>query len=165
MILAVDVHYDGDLALIAGVAFENWEDGCEVNSYVSRFCGVKTYVPGEFYRRELPCILKLLDEHKLDPDIIVIDGFVQLGSPEKPGLGMHLFKALKSRVAVIGVAKNPFAGVLDECKILRGKSLKPLYVTSVGIFPDLARRYIRSMSGENRIPTLIKKADRLCRGR
>ena len=109
--------------------------------------------------------MKLLDEHKLSPDIIVIDGFVQLNAKSKPGLGMHLFNALKGKVPVIGVAKNPFRGISEDSELLRGGSSKPIYITSVGIPLDKAKEHVNSMSGKSRIPMLLKKVDMLCRRR
>ena len=45
--------------------------------------------PGQFYKRELPCILELLKQVNPLPNYIVIDGYVYLGGDEKPGLGKH----------------------------------------------------------------------------
>jgi deoxyribonuclease V len=36
-------------------------------------------------------------------------------------------------------------------------------VTSVGVDTTTAARWIRGMHGEHRIPTLLARADRLCR--
>ncbi|MFY0538676.1 hypothetical protein [Nannocystis pusilla] len=39
----------------------------------------------------------------------MIDGHVWLG-PDRPGLGVHLHRALGEAIPVVGVAKNPFRG-------------------------------------------------------
>jgi len=39
---------------------------------------VEGYKSGEFYKRELPCIKALLEEHNLTPDCIIVDGFVKI---------------------------------------------------------------------------------------
>ena len=67
-----------------------------------------------------------------------------------------------SRIPVIGVAKNRYAGTKAE-EVLRGKSRNPLFVTSAGISPVKAAGRIKHMHGEHRIPTLLKLADRLAR--
>jgi deoxyribonuclease V len=161
MILAVDVDYRDRSASIAGVAFENWQDACEKNIFESRLDDIEDYIPGQFYRRELPCILKLIEEHQLVPDLIVIDGFVYLDGKSRPGLGKHLYDALQGKTSVVGVAKRPFKDIALECELYRGTSKKPLYITSVGIPLTEAKDYIKSMHGEYRIPDLLKKADRI----
>jgi len=163
MILAVDVQYSGAQAVVAGVAFRNWLDAAAEGEVVSYLEVPAPYQSGQFYRRELPCILRLLEEHALQPDIIVIDGFVFLDGYRRAGLGKWLYDALAGEVPVIGVAKNPFKGIGTEFEILRGRSNKALYVTAVGVELDLAKEWIRSMHGDDRTPTLLKRVDRMCR--
>jgi len=124
---------------------------------------VAPYVPGSFYQRELPCLLAALERAALEPECVVVDGYVWL-APERPGLGAKLFEALGSRVPVVGVAKTAFAGAESiALPVLRGESQKPLLVTAAGMEPDLAAERVRSMHGRHRIPTLLKRVDRLCR--
>ena len=163
MILAVDVDYRNSDALIAGVGFKQWSDEKASAIFKSKVGDIKDYEPGNFYRRELPCILKLIQEHKLTPEIIIIDGFVWLDGESKPGLGAHLYNALGCKVPIIGVAKKSFVGISSKFELFRGKSEKPLYITSSGIELEEAMSNIKTMSGENRVPKLLKKVDRLCR--
>ena len=163
MILAIDVDYRGDKGYIAGVAFNHFNDEVEENIYTSIHHNVMPYAPGRFYQRELPCILTLLQQHNLTPDIIIIDGFVWLDGDSQAGLGAHLYRAINENAAVIGVAKNSFNKMDDKFKVYRGESLKPLYVTSVGIDLDQAINAIKNMHGKYRSPDLLKKADSECR--
>lgn len=163
MILAVDVHYDGAGATTSGVAFADWGDAEPVAVYASRRDDVVDYVPGEFFRRELPCLLGLLQEHRLRPRLIVIDGYVFLDGVARPGLGMHLHDALGGSVPVVGVAKTAFAGIGDGFAVRRGGSTRPLYVTAVGIDLAAAQAGVRAMHGAHRLPTLLQLADRRCR--
>jgi len=163
MILAIDVHYENDRASIAGLAFNTWESQTESAVYKSFLDGVAPYESGSFYLRELPCIKMLLDEHDLKPDVIVIDGFVWLDGYSKHGLGVRLYKELNESIPIIGVAKKGFKGIPIEFSLLRGKSEKPLFVTCIGIEQETAIQNILSMAGENRLPVLLKKVDRLCR--
>ena len=78
-------------------------------------------------------------------------------------MGKHLHEALGGSVPVIGVAKTPFKGHTNPCELLRGRSKKPLFITSEGVDTERAREHIRSMHGPFRIPTLLGKVDRLCR--
>jgi len=163
VILAVDVDYRAENAIVAGVTFRNWGDSSADRVIHSKVTHVVDYEPGQFYKRELPCIIQLLNDHHLTPDFIVIDGFVVLGQELKPGLGMHLYEALDRKIPVIGVAKTAFKGTKPESAVLRGKSNKPLYVSAVGIDDEEAKNHICLMHGKHRIPTLLKLVDRECR--
>lgn len=162
MILAIDVHYTENEAVAAGVTFDDWSDTAAKGLYISKISPVHRYIPGEFYKRELPCIDALLKEHHLEPDTIVVDGYVLLDD-DKKGLGYYLYTHLNSSTTVIGVAKNPFRNIPDHCKLYRGESTKPLYITSVGIPQKEAKEHIGSMDGEYRFPTLLKLVDSICR--
>ncbi|MFZ5637675.1 MAG: endonuclease V [Pseudomonadota bacterium] len=163
MILAVDVHYPERGAIAAALAFDDWTSPTPTATYVSRFADVEAYAPGAFYRRELPCILGLLQEYGLSPDCIVIDGHAFLDDEGRAGLGKHLFDALQGRIPVIGVAKSAFAGTSADAAVLRGNSARPLYVTAVGLPQEEAKAHVRAMHGAHRIPTLLKRVDRQCR--
>ena len=162
MILAIDVQYSESTAFVAGVLFVNWCAESSEGEFVSILEGVMEYKPGSFYKRELPCILRLIQEHDLKPEIIVIDGYVFLDEEQRPGLGKHLFDSLEGRIEVVGVAKRSFSGVGECHEVLRGESVKPLYITTTGSLEE-AKANIASMFGEHRIPFLLKRADQLCR--
>jgi deoxyribonuclease V len=161
MIAALDVHYFGDDDAWAGaVLFHEYTDAEAAAEYVALVCGVSQYVPGQFYRRELPCILKLLECIDEAPDEMVIDGYVTLG--DSPGLGQHLFESFGGRIPVVGVAKSRYRDS-SGIEIVRGRSKRPLYVTSAGIDPHLASERIKAMHGAYRAPTLLRRADQLAR--
>lgn len=163
MIFATDVHYTENSASAAGILFTHWRsDNCK-ETIVKVIDKVADYHSGQFYKRELPCIMALLQELEIPPDTIVVDGYVTLGEKQKPGLGMHLYGALQQSIPVIGVAKNAFTGTPAECELIRGVSRNPLYITSVGIPLEIAKQHILSMHGGYRIPTLLKQVDQLCR--
>ena len=106
MILAVDVQYSENNAVVAGVLFKSWQNEDSEKEYVSLMDEVADYEPGKFFKRELPCILKLIENYHLKPECIVVDGFVFLDGFSKAGLGKHLFDALNGEVSVIGIAKK-----------------------------------------------------------
>ena len=159
MILAVDAYYHKTNASVAGIAFESWSACNPISVHVSRVERVSAYVSGEFYQRELPCILALLNEHELSPGTIIIDGYVYLDGSSTPGLGKHLYDALKGHVTVVGVAKQAFADLGSQYAIVRGNSTRPLYVTAEGMVLERAKACIMAMHGKHRIPTLLKRAD------
>ena len=162
MILAVDVQYDDKKAFIAGVLFDKWSSEKPTDVFTSTVQGVEEYEPGNFYKRELPCILKLLNEHKLTPTCILVDGYVFLDGKQKPGLGKRLFDTLDQKIDVIGIAKKGFSDISSDYEIYRGKSEKPLYITTTGDL-EIAKNQVLSMHGEYRIPALLKLADSVCR--
>lgn len=163
MIAAIDVQYGDTAAAAACVTFDAWVDAAASGEFTSLLGEAAPYVPGELWRRELPCILSVLTVARAAPEVIVIDGYVWLDSAGRPGLGAHLFEALHGATPVIGVAKTAFLGSAHSRLVHRGASKHPLYVTSRGIDVEDAARAIESMHGQHRIPTLLKRADSLCR--
>lgn len=162
MICCLDVFYHEQSTVTACVGFSVWTAAQPAFEKVLVSDGAaKDYQPGEFYRRELPYILSALATLETSPAIVIIDGYVWLGV-ERPGLGAHLFAALAQRAAVVGVAKRPFVGA-TATPVLRGESRQPLFVGAVGIAIEDAVDGVRSMHGPHRIPTLLKRVDRLSR--
>jgi len=162
VILSIDVQYQEDSAYIAGVLFDSWGSEEPSAEYVSYLYNVEEYQPGSFYKRELPCILKLLKEHLVQPNTILIDGYVYLDGTSKAGLGKHLYDALEQKIEIIGIAKKSFFDIDQSHAVYRGISTKPLYITSTGDLEN-AKHNIVSMFGGSRIPVLLKRADQLCR--
>ncbi len=162
-ILAVDVAYQQDRAVAAGVLFQAWEDNVPLQEFTLCCAAAEAYVPGKFYRRELPCLLQLWQQVGRDIDIIIIDGFVYLGAEHRPGLGSVLFESLDRQVAVVGVAKSAFKDTPASTALQRGNSQRPLYVTAIGIAEETARQGILRMHGKYRLPTLLQRVDNLCR--
>ena len=163
MILAVDVAYSDGCAAVAGIAFADWRDAAPAMELVSCIGVPAAYQPGQFYQRELPCILKLIGEHNLRFECIVVDGYVYLDGSGTAGLGKRLYDALGSGIPVIGVAKNRFKAIGPECEVYRGRSSRPLYVTAAGMELDKAKELIRTMHGNYRQPTLLKRTDHVSR--
>lgn len=160
MKVCVDVYYTDDFAVASGALFSNWHDAEAVDDIFHVVREIAPYEPGQFYKRELPPVLGLLDRVEHELEVIVIDGFVWLDDATTRGLGAHLFDALDGRVPVIGVAKNRFRESAVATEVIRGESQRPLFVTSVGMDQLDAAECIRSMHGEFRLPTLLKRADR-----
>jgi deoxyribonuclease V len=163
MIACVDVDYRDAGAVAACVCFEHWDDGTPVLESAIEIADVEPYESGQFYRRELPCILAVLQSLPTLPQIVIIDGYVWLGE-QRRGLGAHLYEALDERASIIGVAKTRFVGAEPLALVTRGGSRTPLYVTAAGMDVAEAASHIRAMHGSHRIPTMLKRADQLSRG-
>ncbi len=164
MIVAVDVQYDShdESARAGGLVFDGWAAQEPVAEFVTTLSGVLPYVSGEFYKRELPCILPLIQDvlSRFAIETIVVDGFVDLAAGA-PGLGRHLHTQLECEVEVVGVAKNYFQGA-PATPITRGTSRNPLWISST-VDHLAAAAYVASMMGESRIPLLLKRTDSLAR--
>lgn len=164
MIFCVDVHYHHRITVAAAVGFADWSADTASLELVERSDAVpQAYEPGQFYKRELPFVLSLLQRAAAQAAIaaVIIDGHVWLAGGQ-PGLGAHLHQALPGRVPVIGIAKSAFhEGV--ALPVHRGMGRKPLFVTAIGMADAQAAAYVAAMHGPYRLPTLVKRADQLCR--
>lgn len=165
MILIFDTYYYNDKAKTVCLSFKDWNKEDDYSIYSETLSDIEEYVSGEFYKRELPCILSLILEIDLNKvNLIIIDGFVYLDDDNKFGLGAYLYDALNKVIPVIGVAKRDFASINKNREVLlRGKSKNPLFITSIGIELKVVSEKIKEMNGEFRIPTLLKEVDRLTR--
>ncbi|MBF4472419.1 MULTISPECIES: endonuclease V [Flavobacterium] len=164
VLLAFDTYYFDGKAKTVCIEFNQWNHSKDYKVYSEIVDNVEEYIPGEFYRRELPCILSLLKkmELKKNIDAIIVDGYIYLDDDKKYGLGGHLYEKLNQEIPIIGVAKTNFASLnKDKKSLFRGDSKKPLFITSIGIDLNEAFAKIESMAGEFRFPTLLKELDRL----
>ncbi|MCU0450931.1 MAG: endonuclease V [Bernardetiaceae bacterium] len=163
MILAFDTYYFENKARTVCISFENWSDEANYQVDTEITEGVAEYQSGEFYKRELPCIVSLYSKIETkDVEAIIVDGYVYLNDSDKLGLGGHLYHQLNGRIPIIGVAKTNFATLENNKRhLLRGESRKPLYITAIGIDIEEATKLIGRMSGGYRIPTLLKLLDTL----
>jgi deoxyribonuclease V len=159
LIACVDVDYRPTAAVAAGLWFRGWTAAVAEHRAVASFAAVANYEPGEFYRRELPCLLGVLDRGPR-PEAVLVDGYVWLGN-RRPGLGAHLHAAIGG--VVIGVAKTRFASATESLPVFRGTSRSPLYVSAVGVNVEAAAEWVAMMHGRHRIPTLLRQVDTLAR--
>ncbi|OQP59713.1 endonuclease V [Niastella vici] len=163
MILATDVHYKDNTAKAVGALIAHWNDAVALQHVISYIDAVEEYVPGSFYKRELPCLLEIIKKVDLQQiKYIIVDGFVVLDDFGKPGLGAYLFESLPVKVPVIGVAKTNFhQNMKYVIPVMRGTTERPLFVTAIGTDLQQAANYIQCMHGEYRLPTVLKQLDRI----
>ncbi len=162
MILAIDVYYINNQAKSVGILFNHWTDNkSDIKKIIIDYQNnVAPYQSGQFYQRELPCIMSLLNKIDLNKiTTIVIDGYVHLNNG-KIGLGGYLYNTLDKKIPVIGVAKKPFYENNEYLiEVVRGQSKHPLYVTALGISLEEAAENIKLMSGKYRMPDLLNYLD------
>lgn len=160
---AIDVYYGKNTAKTVGILFKDWLDTKPSYIYSKSISGMEPYEPGAFYKRELPCIIGILEEIDLsDLEVLIIDGYVYLDDQNTPGLGAHVFNYLKEAIPVIGVAKTKFNNnTKNVLEVTRGQSNRPLYITAIGMPVERAAACIKNMAGAFRIPSLLKQLDQI----
>lgn len=159
----LDVHYFAGHAQAACVLSSAWGDIHPLVEYTAVHPNPADYEPGAFFKRELPPLLSVLAQLSALPPVLLVDGYVWLDE-ERPGLGYYLQQAFPERPIVVGVAKTSFAGNRAAIPVLR-QSSRPLFVTAIGMPAEQAAEQVRDMAGEHRIPTLLRRADQLAKGR
>ena len=158
---AVDVHYlstggaRAAVVLAADAAFAHVL--AEHTAAVSR---VPAYRPGEFYLRELPPLRAVL-ANLSGLGLLVVDGYADLDPAGRPGLGAHA--RAEFGIPVIGVAKSRFRTATHAVPVMRGSSVRPLFVTAAGIPAADAADLVRHMAGRYRLPDALRRADTLAR--
>lgn len=163
MIAAFDSYYSNEVQKTVCLIFSNWIHP-RIEKTLTGFHKIEdTYHAGEFYKRELPGIMQLIKHPDfVDVDTIIVDAFVWLDDEGTPGLGARLHEAIDKKIPVVGVAKTDFATVHhSKREVLRGSSRRPLYISAIGLDPDLAADHIRNLPGSYRIPDILKKLDQL----
>ena len=163
-IACFDVYYYKDYAQACSIVFQVAPGEKVISRYCTAVKPFNDYIPGEFYKRELPCLLQVHARIKETINIIIVDGYALLGNGKK-GLGGYLYEALDKKIPVIGVAKTYFKGCTNCIRVYRGKSIRPLYISSIGISPNFSAKLIGSLKGEHRIPEVLKEVDSLSRMR
>lgn len=160
MQLAIDVYYYQSKAKAVGVLFD-WSAAYPHETIIAWCHEIVTYQSGQFYKRELPCILTLLEKIDMEKiDTILVDGHVYVNNDGALGLGGHLFETLDRKTPVIGVAKRAFHQTEEKVvPVLRGKSQNPLFVSAIGYDVQLAAQHIKQMQGDFRFPTILKILD------
>ena len=79
--------------------------------------------------------------------------------PTRPGWHAHA----EFGIPVIGVAKSRFRTATHAVPVVRGSSVRPLFVTAAGIPSADAADLVRRMAGRNRLPDALRRADALAR--
>lgn len=156
-----DVQYQDPGARAACVVADAWDASTPAREWTCVVPQVAPYEPGAFFQRELPCLLEVL--RRAPPlEAVVIDGYVWLDAQGTKGLGAHLHDAL--RVPVLGLAKTAYRGSSFARAVPRPGSVKPLFLTCVGLSESEAVARVSRLHGSFRLPTLVKRVDALARG-
>ncbi|WP_298893678.1 endonuclease V [uncultured Psychroserpens sp.] len=161
MYLALDVHYKSNYAKSVGLTFLNKSDNEPQETFIETIEHIAPYQPGEFYKRELPCLLQVISKLNLETiNAILVDGHVYVDNDGHYGLGGYLYEALEQKVPIIGVAKRAFHTNKETVKmVFRGASNNPLHISAIGLDLETAAQFVLNMHGNHRHPTLLKILD------
>ncbi len=158
---AVDVHYlPAGAARAAAVLAADAVFAHVLAERTAMVPRVPPYRPGEFYRRELPPLRAVLDDLS-GLGLLVVDGYVDLDSAGRPGLGAYAHAEFG--IPVIGVAKSQFRTATHAVPVVRGSSVRPLFITAAGMPSADAADLVRRMAGRYRLPDALRRADALAR--
>ena len=158
---AVDVHYldtggaRAAAVLAADAAFAHVL--AERTAVVPR---VPPCRPGEFYLRELPPLRAVPDDLS-GLGLLAAGGYADLDPGGRPGLGARAHAEFG--IPVIGVAKSRFRTATHAVPVVRGSSVRPLFVTAAGMPAAGAADLVRRMAGRYRLPDALRRADTLAR--
>lgn len=104
----VDVSYQEDRAF---AALSIWDESSEIYTHTIDMSVDLPYIPSYLSFREMPAILKLLDDSEIIPDILMVDGNGIL-HPRGIGLATHI--GVSRDIPSIGVAKSLLLGKLER---------------------------------------------------
>jgi deoxyribonuclease V len=118
-IAGVDVSYDIknniSRAVIVSMNFKNLT---VLSSIIAYEPTTFPYIPGLLSFREIPVILKALNEIEQPPDILMVDG-QGIAHPRRLGIAAHL--GILTNIPAIGVAKSRLTGCYQEPGLLKGE--------------------------------------------
>lgn len=117
-IAGIDVAYDLASNLsYAAIVLMHLSDFAVIASVKISAPTVFPYVPGLLSFREIPVVLKALDELGSDPDILMVDG-QGIAHPRRLGIAAHL--GVVTGKPALGVAKSRLTGNYTEPENVKG---------------------------------------------
>jgi deoxyribonuclease V len=181
LVAGVDVAYDdrSNCLFAAAVVLETGNlDVVETAS--GQDIATFPYIPGLFSFRELPPLIKVLEQLSCTPDLIICDG-QGIAHPRRFGLACHL--GVLYDIPTIGCSKTRLMGQFNDLGTQRGDStpladqgeiigcvlrtqdnVKPLYV-SIGhrVSLETACNWVLRLASQYRLPETTRLADQSVR--
>lgn len=181
-VAGVDVGYEaGNTITRAAVAVLRFPELTLEHQAIARLPTTFPYVPGLLSFREIPAVLKALEQLPQLPDLLLCDG-QGIAHPRRFGIACHL--GVLTGLPAIGVAKSRLVGGHEELPqekgswvplydhdevigaVLRTRSgVSPLYVSSGHrVSLETALHYTLSCTTRYRLPETTRWAHRLASG-
>lgn len=182
IVAGVDVGFEeGGAITRAAVALLNFPSLEPAGNAVARAATVFPYIPGLLSFREIPAVLKAMEQLGAMPDLLLCDG-QGFAHPRRCGIACHLGVLLD--IPSIGVAKTRLTGTYGTLPETRGSrvplidgqerigsvlrtrtGVKPLYVSPghrIGI--ETADELVLRCTTRYRLPETTRQAHRLASG-
>jgi deoxyribonuclease V len=181
-VAGVDVGYEaGNTITRAAVAVLRFPELSLEHHAIARLPTTFPYVPGLLSFREIPAVLKALEQLPQLPDLLLCDG-QGIAHPRRFGIACHL--GVLTGLPAIGVAKSRLLGEHDELPpekgswvplrdrgevigaVLRTRSgVAPLYVsTGHRVSLETSIHYVLACTTRYRLPETTRWAHRLASG-
>ncbi len=181
-VAGIDVGFEeGGKITRAAVAMLAFPSLAPLETAIARLPTRFPYVPGLLSFREIPAVLKALEQIQDDPDLLLCDG-QGIAHPRRFGIACHL--GILTGLPTIGVAKSRLIGSYEEpamekgswtplmdgaeCigAVLRSRSgVQPLYISpGHRISLETAIEYVLACSPKYRLPETTRQAHRLASG-
>ena len=182
LVAGIDVGFeDNGQVTRAAVAVLEFPGLVPFEQAISRTATRFPYVPGYLSFRELPAVIKALEQLDCKPDLLLCDG-QGLAHPRRFGLACHL--GVLTDIPSIGVAKSRLIGTHDEVPAEKGQwvplldkgetiaavlrtrtNVSPVYI-SIGHRISLATAidYVLRCTTRFRLPETTRLAHRLASG-
>lgn len=181
-VAGVDVGFEENNTLTrAAVAVLSLPDLQLRDSAIARLPTSFPYVPGLLSFREVPAILKALEQLSTPPDLLLCDG-QGIAHPRRFGIASHL--GVLTGIPSVGVAKTRLTGVHEPVPDTRGAwvplrdqdevigavlrtrcGVKPIYVsTGHCVSLETAIDYVMRCTTKYRLPETTRWAHRLASG-
>ncbi|MCW1968987.1 MAG: endonuclease V [Anaerolineae bacterium] len=158
MYFSCDVQYEQKIGYAAGICFQRLQSQSVDFVVTAILQPVAEYKPGEFYQRELPCLIELIKKLETLPKIIFIDGYVWLQN-DQLALGGRLYEYLDRKVIVIGIAKSFLRIAGENISMYYKSSHRPIYISAAGLSLDDAMQCVKEMPYQGHLPLMMKYAD------
>lgn len=181
-VAGVDVGYEaGNTITRAAVAVLRFPELTLEHHAIARLPTTFPYVPGLLSFREIPAVLKALEQLPQLPDLLLCDG-QGIAHPRRFGIACHL--GVLTGLPAIGVAKSRLLGEHAELPLEKGNwvplrdrdevigavlrtrsSVSPLYVSSGHrVSLETAIHYVLACTTRYRLPETTRWAHRLASG-
>jgi len=181
-VAGVDVGFEQNGKITrAAIAVLNYPELTLVDKSLARCKTVLPYVPGYLSFRELPAVLKALDQLKTIPDMFLCDG-QGTAHPRRFGIACHL--GVLTDIPSIGVAKSRLIGTYQEPGLNKGDQsslydkgecigvvlrtrhhVKPLFVSpGHRITMTSATQWVLNCTTRYRLPETTRYAHQLASG-